>query len=85
MAETNLKIDIRWLTPKTCLLPHPQGHVGVKFHEFVITQLLGEIENWCWAQKMRKAQVSISGKRKILPYFILKKVITETVFYTIFP
>jgi len=45
MAETNLKIDIRWLTPKTCLLPHPQGHVGVKFHEFVITQLLGEIEN----------------------------------------
>jgi len=45
MAETNLKIDIRWLTLKTCLLPHPRGHVEVKFHEFVITQLLGEIEN----------------------------------------
>jgi len=44
MAETNFKIYIRWLTPKTCLLPHPRGHV-VKFHEFVITQLLGEIEN----------------------------------------
>jgi len=45
MAETNFKIDIRWLTPKTCLLPHLQGHAGVKFYEFVITQLLGEIEN----------------------------------------
>jgi len=45
MAETNFKIDIRWLTQKTCLLPHPRRHVGVKFHEFVITQLLGEIEN----------------------------------------
>jgi len=45
MAETNFKIDIRWLTPKTCLLPQPWCHVGVKFHEFVITQLLGEIEN----------------------------------------
>jgi len=46
MAETNFKIDIRWLTPKTCLLPHPWGPVGVNFNEFVITQLLGEIENW---------------------------------------
>jgi len=45
MAKTNFKIDIRWLTPKTCLLPHPRGCVEVKFHEFVITQLLGEIEN----------------------------------------
>jgi len=27
MAETNFKIDISWLTPKTCLLPHHQGHV----------------------------------------------------------
>jgi len=45
MAETNFKIDIRWLAPKTCLLPHPWGHVRVKFHECVITQLLGEIEN----------------------------------------
>jgi len=45
MAETNFKIDIRWLTPKTCLLPHPRRHVGVKFHEFVITQVPGEIEN----------------------------------------
>jgi len=24
MAKTNFKIDIRWLTPKTCLLPHPR-------------------------------------------------------------
>jgi len=45
MAKTHFKIDIRRLTPKACLLPHPQGRVGVKFHEFVITQLLGEIEN----------------------------------------
>jgi len=45
MAETNFNIDIKWLTPKTCLLPHPGGHVGVKFHEFVITQLPSEIEN----------------------------------------
>jgi len=45
MVETNFKIDIRWLTPKTCLLPHPRGHVVVKFHEFVITHFLGEIEN----------------------------------------
>jgi len=45
MAETNFKIDIRWLTPKTCLLPHPWGHMEVKFPEFVVTQLLGEIEN----------------------------------------
>jgi len=45
MDETNFKIDIRWLNQKTCLLPHPQGHVGVKFHEFVVTQLLGKIEN----------------------------------------
>jgi len=45
MAETNFKIDTKWLNPKTCLLPHPRAHVGVKFHEFVITQLLGEIEN----------------------------------------
>jgi len=45
MTKTNFKIDIRWLTPKTCLLPHPRGRVEVKFHEFVITQLLGEIEN----------------------------------------
>jgi len=45
MAKTNLKFDIRWLTPKTCLLLHPRGHVGVKFYEFVITQLLGETEN----------------------------------------
>jgi len=46
MAETNFKIDIRWLTPKIWLLPHPRGHVHrVKFHEFVVTQLLGEIEN----------------------------------------
>jgi len=44
MAETNLKIDIRWLTPKSCLLPHPRGHAGVKFHEFVITQLLSEMK-----------------------------------------
>jgi len=43
MAETNFKIDISWLTTKTCLLPHPWGDVGVKFHEFVMTQLLGEI------------------------------------------
>ena len=84
MAETNLKIDIRWLTPKTCLLPHPRCHAGVKFHEFVITQLLGEIENLFSAQKMRKTQVSISDKRKILPYFILKKVITEKLFFTPF-
>jgi len=41
MTKTNFKIDIRWLTPKTCLLLHPQGHVRVKFYEFVITQLLG--------------------------------------------
>jgi len=33
MAETNLTIDIRWLSPKTRLLPHPRGHAGVKFHE----------------------------------------------------
>jgi len=60
MAETNFKIDIRWLTPKIWLLPHPRGHVHrVKFHEFVVTQLLGEIENWFWAQKMRKTQISI--------------------------
>jgi len=84
MDETNFKIDIRWLNQKTCLLPHPQGHVGVKFHEFVVTQLLGKIENWFWAQKMRKTQVSISDKRKILPYFILKKVITEKLFFTTF-
>jgi len=45
MAETNFKIDIRCLSPKTCLLPYPWGHVRVKFHEFVITQLLGETEN----------------------------------------
>jgi len=45
MAKTNFKIDIMWLTPKTCLLPHSRDHVEVKFHEFVITQLLGEIEN----------------------------------------
>jgi len=45
MTKTNFKIDIRWLTPKTCLLHPPRDHVGVKFHEFVITQLLGEIEN----------------------------------------
>jgi len=44
MAETNFKIDIRWLTPETCLLPHPRGRVGVKLYEFVIIQLLGEIE-----------------------------------------
>jgi len=31
MAETNFKIDITWLTPKTCLLPHPRGHVGSDF------------------------------------------------------
>jgi len=36
MAETNFKIDIRWLTPKTCFLPQPRGRVKVKFHEFVI-------------------------------------------------
>jgi len=46
MAKTNFKIDIRWLTLKTCLLPHPRGHMGVKFHNFVITQLLGEIQNY---------------------------------------
>jgi len=85
MAETNFKIDIRWLTPKTCLLPQPWCHVGVKFHEFVITQLLGEIENWFWAQKMWKTQVSISDKRKILPYFILKNIITEKLFLHYFP
>jgi len=45
MAETNFKIDIRWLTPKTCLLPHLRDHVRVKFNEFIITQLLGEIED----------------------------------------
>ena len=43
MAKTNFKIDIRWLTQKTCLLLHPRGRVEAKFHEFVITQLLGEI------------------------------------------
>jgi len=53
-AETNFKIAVRWLSPKTCLLPHPWDPVGVKFHEFVITQLLAEVENWFWAQKMRK-------------------------------
>jgi len=45
MAETNFKIDIRWLTPKTCLLPQPRGHVGVKFNEFIITQLVCKTEN----------------------------------------
>ena len=44
MAKTNFKIDIKWLTPKTCLLPRPRGRVGVKFHEFVVTQLVGEME-----------------------------------------
>jgi len=44
MAKTNFKIDVKWLNQKTCLLPHPRGPVGVKFHEFVITQLLGKIE-----------------------------------------
>ena len=44
-AEINFKIDFRWLTPKSCLLPHPWDPVGVKFHEFVTTQLLGEIGN----------------------------------------
>jgi len=33
---------------------------------------------------MRKTQVSISDKRKILPHFILKKVITEKLFFTPF-
>jgi len=28
MDETNFKIDIRWLTPKICLLPHPWDPVG---------------------------------------------------------
>jgi len=28
MAKTNFKIDIRWLTPKTCLLPHPWDRAG---------------------------------------------------------
>jgi len=65
---------------KTCLLPHSWGPVGVKFHEFVITQLLGEIENWFWAQKMRKIQVSVNDKRKILPYFILKKLLLKNCF-----
>ena len=76
MAKTNFK-----LTPKTSLQPHPRGHVGGKSNEFIVAQLQGEIENWFWAQKMRKTQVSISDKRKILPYFILKKVITEKLFF----
>jgi len=33
---------------------------------------------------MRKTQVSISDEGKILPYFILKKVITEKLFFTPF-
>jgi len=33
---------------------------------------------------MRKTQVSISDKRKILPYFILTKVIAEKLFFTPF-
>jgi len=45
MANTNFKIDIRWLTPKTFLLPHPRGRAGVKFHEFVIAQHLVELES----------------------------------------
>jgi len=45
MAKTYFKIDMRWLTPQTYLLPHPRGRVEVKFHEFVITQLLDEIGN----------------------------------------
>jgi len=45
MAETNFKINIRWLTTKICLLPHPWDHVEVKFHEIIIPQLLGEIEH----------------------------------------
>jgi len=65
MAETNFKIDTKWLTPKICLLPHPRDHAGVKFHEFVITQLLGEIENWFWAQKMRKTQLLLVIRGKI--------------------
>jgi len=45
MAKTYFKIDMRRLTPQTYLLPHPRGRVEVKFHEFVITQLLDEIGN----------------------------------------
>jgi len=33
---------------------------------------------------MRKTQVSISDKRKILPYFIIKKVITEKLIFSPF-
>jgi len=57
-------------------LPHsPWGDVGVKFHEFIITQLLGEIENWFRAQKMRKIHYNflsaIRGKyERIIAYLI---------------
>jgi len=44
MAKTNFKIDVRWLNPKTCLLLHTRGHLGVKLNEFITIQLLGEIE-----------------------------------------
>jgi len=40
-----LTLKIRWLAPKTYLLPQPQGRGRVKFYEFIITQLLGYIEN----------------------------------------
>jgi len=33
---------------------------------------------------MWKAQVSVSDKSKVLPYFIIKKLITEKLFFTPF-
>ena len=68
MVKTNFKNDIRWLTPKIRLLLHPRGHLRVKFHEFIIIQLLGEIANWFWAQKVWKTQVSINTLRAGVRY-----------------
>jgi len=85
MAEANFKIDIRWLTLKTCLLPHRWGHVGVKFHEVVITQLLGEIENWFWLKRCGRHKFLLLIREKFCLTSFYKKLLLKNCFLHHFP
>jgi len=42
MAETNFRIDIRWLTPKTCLRPHSRNVTLKRSSLFIIFAIYGK-------------------------------------------
>ena len=71
--------------PQNLLATSPSGSCGGQISWIRYNSTSRWDGKLIWAQKMRKKQVSISDKRKILPYFILKKLLLKNCFSHHFP